>query len=321
VLYVGNERSVLNQNSKSMHALSSWFLSERAQRTVERTVLYSAILGFLVHLGCIFATHLGWLPPNWLGTEWTNPISAVYTPFSFILVYEVYLVVYYLPRSITTYVVKQYEIVTLILIRRLFKDLAEISVSDQWFVLQQDVDFTYDLVASLVLFFMLFLFHRRNKRLLAVRDESALASSDKRLQSFLFFKNGLAAILAPTLLVLVVYSFGSWFWDVLQSHGQEIPHIPNVNSIFFDRFFTLLIAVDVLLLLISLLHTDEFHKIIRNSGFIISAILIRLSFGVTGWPSTLLLVAAVVFGWLMLVIYDLYESIDAEPDSTALSSH
>jgi hypothetical protein len=46
-----------------------------------------------------------------------------------------------------------------------------------------------------------------------------------------------------------------------------------------------------------------------------------LSFGVTGWPSTLLLVAAVVFGWLMLVIYDLYESIDAEPDSTALSSH
>jgi len=70
-----------------------------------------------------------------------------------------------------------------------------------------------------------------------------------------------------------------------------------------------------------LLHTDEFHKIIRNSGFIISAILIRLSFGVTGWPSTLLLVAAVVFGWLMLVIYDLYESIDAEPDSTALSSH
>jgi hypothetical protein len=70
-----------------------------------------------------------------------------------------------------------------------------------------------------------------------------------------------------------------------------------------------LIAVDVLLLLISLLHTDEFHKIIRNSGFIISTVLIRLSFGVTGWPSTLLLVAAVVFGWLMLAIYDAYERV------------
>jgi uncharacterized membrane protein YdjX (TVP38/TMEM64 family) len=92
-----------------------------------------------------------------------------------------------------------------------------------------------------------------------------------------------------------------------------------VNTVFFEQFFTVLIAVDVLLLLISLLHTDEFHKIIRNSGFIISAILIRLSFGVTGWPSTLLLVAAVVFGWLMLVIYDAYESIDLESDSTDLS--
>ena len=47
----------------------------------------------------------------------TNPIAAIYTPFSFILVYEVFLVVYYLPRSISQYIRKQYEIITLIIVR------------------------------------------------------------------------------------------------------------------------------------------------------------------------------------------------------------
>jgi hypothetical protein len=228
----------------------------------------------------------------------------------------VYLVVYYLPRSITTYVVKQYEIVTLILIRRLFKDLSEISVSEEWFGLQQDINFTFDLVASLALFFLLFLFHRRNKRLALTLQEPL--DNNPKLRSFVRLKRWLATLLAPALLLMVVFSFGSWLLHV----GKESlvdTHLPNVNTVFFEQFFTVLIAVDVLLLLISLLHTDEFHKIIRNSGFIISAILIRLSFGVTGWPSTLLLVAAVVFGWLMLVIYDAYESIDSESDSTASS--
>ncbi len=299
-----------------MDTVSQWFLSDRAQRTVERVVLYLAIAGFLVHLGLVAGIKWGWLASDLLGVDWSNPISAIYTPFSFILVYEVYLVVYYLPRSITTYVVKQYEIVTLILIRRLFKDLSEISVSEEWFGLQQDINFTFDLAASLALFFLLFLFHRRNKRLALTLLEPL--DNNPKLRSFVRLKRWLATLLAPALLLMVVFSFFSWLLHV----GKESlvdTHLPNVNTVFFEQFFTVLIAVDVLLLLISLLHTDEFHKIIRNSGFIISAILIRLSFGVTGWPSTLLLVAAVVFGWLMLVIYDAYESIDAESGSTASS--
>jgi hypothetical protein len=70
--------------------------------------------------------------------------------------------------------------------------------------------------------------------------------------------------------------------------------------------------VDVILLLFSFFHTDEFHKIIRNSGFIISTILIRLSFSVEGLLNTLLIAAAIVFGLLMLVIYNKYESREAK---------
>ena len=58
---------------------------------------------------------------------------AIYTPFSFILIYEIYLLIYYLPRSITTYISKQYEIITLIVIRRIFKDISNISLQDDLF--------------------------------------------------------------------------------------------------------------------------------------------------------------------------------------------
>jgi len=65
--------------------------------------------------------------------------------------------------------------------------------------------------------------------------------------------------------------------------------------------------VDVILLLISFFYTDKFHKIIRNSGFVVSTILIRMSFGVSGLISTILIVAAVLFGLAIIVIHNKYQ--------------
>ena len=53
----------------------------------------------------------------------TNPISGIYTPFSIILYYEIFLLIYYLPRSFTTSILKQFEIISLIVIRRIFYDI------------------------------------------------------------------------------------------------------------------------------------------------------------------------------------------------------
>jgi hypothetical protein len=47
----------------------------------------------------------------------------------------------------------------------------------------------------------------------------------------------------------------------------------------------------------------------RNSGFVISTILIRMSFGVSGLISTVLIVAAVLFGLAIIKIHNKYEKI------------
>lgn len=81
----------------------------------------------------------------------------------------------------------------------------------------------------------------------------------------------------------------------------------TINNLFFDEFFTVLILVDVVLLLISFFYTDKFHKIIRNSGFVVSTILIRMSFGVSGLISTILIVLAVLFGLAIIIIHNKFE--------------
>jgi len=108
-------------------------LSTGTQRKSERIFLIIAILSFLIHLSIIFLVNFRIINLEGTAELFKNPIAAIYTPFSFILVYEVYLLNYYLPRSLTTYVNKQYEIILLIIMRRLFKDLAKLEISSDFF--------------------------------------------------------------------------------------------------------------------------------------------------------------------------------------------
>ena len=139
-----------------LNKTNQFFLSSNSKKKIERIILYVALVGFFFHLSLIYLSKFGiidFLPESDL---LTNPISAIYTPFSFILIYEVYLLIYYLPKSFTTYITKQYEIITLIIIRKLFKDLSSLELSSDWFVIKGDLQFTYDLLASIILFYLIY---------------------------------------------------------------------------------------------------------------------------------------------------------------------
>ena len=135
----------------------------------------------------------------------------------------------------------------------------------------------------------------------------------QNLEKFVNFKRLIAVCLVPILLVLAFYSLGDWSYKLLLQGGGNFDGLKNVNSVFFDEFFTILIIVDVILLLVSFFYTDKFHKVIRNSGFVISTILIRLSFSVDGLVNTALIVFAVGFGLLILAIHNIYEKQEMEP--------
>ena len=277
------------------------FLSEKMREKAENIILKLALLSFFIHLVIIYLIKFDFLTLPLNSELLINPISAVYTPFSFILIYEVYLLIYYLPKSFTTYITKQYEIITLIIIRKLFKDLSALEVSANWFEIKGDLQFTYDLLASLLLFYLIFLFQKQGKQ--KVMQKTGIKGV---IEKFIKKKKLIAVILVPLFFIMALYTLIDWTAGISVA-SNKLPSFESINNLFFDQFFTILILVDVVLLLISFFYTDQFHKIIRNSGFVISTILIRMSFGVTGLISTILIVVAVLFGLAIIVIHNKYE--------------
>ncbi len=288
-----------------MKKVFSNFLSEEFRERAERVIIGIAIISFLLHLLVIFLVSQNIIHLSSKLTK--SPISAVYTPFSFILIYEVFLLVFYLPRSISIYIGKQYEIITLIVIRRIFKDIGNIEMSTNWFKLENDLQFTYDVLTTLILFFLIHLFYKKIEKQ-GGEETSKILDGIIRINKFIKLKKSIAMILIPVLVVLAIYSFANWGLSSVQNHWNNITTFKNINNIFFEDFFMLLIVIDVILLLFSFFYSDKFHKIIRNSGFIISTILIKLSFSVDGVVNNALIVGAVLFGYLILFIHNLYKN-------------
>lgn len=279
-------------------------LSPKTKERTEETILVIAIVSYVVHLLLILlnAQDIIQLDQNFF----KNPIAAIYTPFSFILLYEVYLLIYFLPKSITVYIGKQYEIITLIVIRRIFKDIAYVELTSDWFRDENDLQFTFDVLTSLILFFLIFLFYKSIKK----KDYKSINQPTEEglnIRKFVLLKKTLAVILVPILVVLAFYTLINWGLITYSNYGLGITKFKKINNIFFDEFFTVLIIVDVLLLLFSFFYSGKFHKIIRNSGFVISTILIKVSFLSTGIVNNLLIIGAVLFGYMILIIHNMYE--------------
>ncbi|GGE39560.1 hypothetical protein [Psychroflexus planctonicus] len=291
----------MNSFSTKLTQIQEQLLSEKISEKAEQVIVYIAIVSFLIHLSIIAVVDLDFLNLGAYEELTINPISALYTPFSIILIYEVYLLVFYLPKSITNYIGKQYEIITLILIRKIFYDLSNLEFSENWFSIQGDLQFTVDIVATLLLFTLIFFFYKIDQK---NRTESSAISI--KTKKYIKIKRLFASLLVPIIIVLALFSLGSWIYETGLNPEDVGSSLKSLNSIFFDDFFTVLILTDVLLLLFSFLQTNQFSRVIRNSGFIISTVLIKLSFSADGILNTILIVVAVSFGVLILLIYNMF---------------
>jgi hypothetical protein len=89
-----------------------------------------------------------------------------------------------------------------------------------------------------------------------------------------------------------------------------ITTVRDFNKIFYNEFFVALIIVDVLILIASFKYTDRYSLLIRNTGFVVTTVMIRISFSTDGLANVLLLISGVAFGVTVLYLYSLYDKID-----------
>ena len=259
-------------------------LNPKVRRRVESSLVTTALVLFGVHLA-LYGVHALWglgLPDS----LFAHPLQTLYTPFSVILIAEVYLLVYYLPTSFARSLGKQVEIVALIEIRSVFKDLDNTS---QW---PWESAFFPHMLSALVLGGMLVVFYH-----LLPRRKARIEESD--LKQFVRFKTSLAGLLAVAFVVLSMYSLGTWIWEIVTTPD----HLhTDLNHVFYNEFFTALILVDVLLLVVSFRYLDDFGMVLRNSGFIVATILLRRALGIEPWHALAYEATAVFLAVGMLLL-------------------
>ena len=275
--------------------------SENNRKKIESFTIWSASIGFIFHLSLVLLNNNSIINIGNESLLLTNPISAIYTPFSIILYYEIFLLIFYLPRSFTTSILKQFEIISLIVIRRIFYDIPKLDLgSNNWFENADNLQITYDLICILILFFLIYLFNY-------VKSNIDIKKT-KNIDKFIDSKKIISVLLIPVMILLFIIGLYNWYSIGISTNFASSFYY--VNEVFYNTFFSILIIADVFILLLSFLYTERYSQIMRNTGFIICTILIRLSFSSTGLTNLLLIISSVLFGLLILKIYSLMNKIE-----------
>ncbi len=272
------------------------FLNEAVAHRVETSIIVLAVVGYLVHLGLIGLGHFGWLDLS-QAALFQDPISAIYTPFSFILIYEVFLLVYHLPNSFTASIAIQYEVVSLLIARDIFHDIAELETGGNWYISMDNLYLVLDATGLLLILLGIYGFHR-------LRLCSPRVPVNAGIRRFIAIKQAMAMALLPVVIGMLGYATGDWVLSAVNNHSMMLSEFKDINKVFYDDFFKVLIMVDVLVLLLSLPYSTSYAQVMRNTGFVISTILIRLSFTSAPILDILLVVSGIGFGVLTLVIYN-----------------
>jgi hypothetical protein len=276
--------------------------SEVNRKKIEGFTIWSATVGFIFHLSLVLLNNYSIINIGNESLLLTNPISAIYTPFSIILYYEIFLLIFYLPRSFTTSILKQFEIISLIIIRRIFYDIPKLNLdSNDWFQNPDNLQITYDLISILILFFLIYLFN-------FVKSKIENKKGIKNIDRFIDSKKIISVILIPVMIILFIIGLYNLYSIGMSSNFASSFYY--VNEVFYNTFFSILIIADVFILLLSFLYTERYSQIMRNTGFIICTILIRLSFSSSGLTNLLLIISSVLFGLLILKIYSLMNKIE-----------
>lgn len=290
--------------------------SPLVRRRLERVVVAAAAVGFLVHLLAItVARLLPDLPQTVFRGLDESPLHAVYTPFSVILFYEVLLLVFALAASHTGEIAKQYQIISLIVVRRVFKDIGSFSELENWLAEPEAVRGVLIDMGGAVLMFAIvtaFTFLRH------VQPKSPIR---RDLQGFIELKKGVAVLLMVVLLALAAINFASWLGLV---HGLPLliaPPPEDVGLFFFPRFFEFMIFTDVFLMIVSLAYYDRYEYVFRNAGFVISTVLLRVSLS-TPKPYDLLLgLIAMLYGLMVLSVFAGYSWIERSRTAESAGGH
>ena len=267
-------------------------MGDFSEEYIRKVVMVFAVVGFFVHIVMWALFETGNITITGEASELVkSPLSTLYTPFSILLVYEVYQLIRTIPDSFSSSVGKQYEIATLLVVRDILKRLSEVENSEGWKI-SSDLGFLLvECAAFLVLLYTSLTYFR-----ISSSSEKSEQMADN-VAIFVEAKRGIANAMLLIFLAMAAYSFYTWV-DSVQDGGGSVSRV-----IFFLDFFTFLILADILILLISYWFYTDFGNLARNTGFVLSTVIIRVAISSEGISSMILFTLSGLLGIAILRMF------------------
>lgn len=271
-------------------ALFQRFLGHSANEKLRIACIRAAIAGFLIHLLLCFVYQFEWLSLSAKTSGlFDSYLDALYTPFSIFLAYEVYELIRTIPKSFTNSIGKQFEIITLLVVRDILKRLSDIDASVSSSIDESITTLAVECVAFMVLFCTALFFNS------VQREENPNVGKDEQLDNFISQKKNLAIVLLGVYALVALYSLSTWSYALFQGDGS------TNRMIFFLDFFTVLIMADILILLVSYQYITDFSHLARNTGFILSTVILRVAIASPGISGAFLFILAGCLGSAVLL--------------------
>jgi len=243
----------------------------------ERAISGALVIIFLVSLAGIELKRQGLLPAFLMHITPDSHFHAVSVAFTLVLILEVIGLILILPCSFSKAMGKQFEILSLILLRNSFKELVNlpepIHVTSDWTPILHLVS---DGVGALLIFGLLGVYDRLQP------GKTKMARTGHARYSFIASKK----LVALVLLVIFLALGGKAIWEGV--HGQH-------NFDFFDTFYTVLLFADILLVLLSQRYLPGYLPVFRNSGYALATLGIRLALAAPPYYNTLLGVGSALY--------------------------
>jgi hypothetical protein len=292
-----------------------WTWCENAHDTIfrpyhrlmlKRVVIWLSLLSFVTHIVLIFLARLLHAPAGWAEALGPDYLAAIATPFNVILFYEVMTLIGALPNSTTKSIASQYEIVSLIFLREVLRDISHIEefITTRHFSMET-LPLFLNMWGSVLMYLMVAIFRHvaaqragRSVAQLPTWETIRLIRQKKAVSSLL-------AVLLTGMAAWNIGLFGRTFIRILAT-GQG--RLESATS-FYNDMFTVMVFTDVLVLILLLLFTGRYEMVFRNAGYVVSIVVIRFAL-TEGFPyGAPLALMAMLFGTATVMIYNYHVSV------------
>lgn len=244
------------------------------------------VAAYLLSLLVIELNRQGLLPGPLAEVVPRNHFGAVDLAFTLLLVVEVLGLVFVLAESVAKSVGKQFELLSLIFLRKAFLQFAEFGEPIVWDEISDALlHMLADATGALLVFVVLGFYYQAQRHRKITEDE-------REQESFVGAKKVVAFLLLIAFLGLAIHNVRG------QLVGDPYP--------FFEAFYLLLIFSDILIVLIAFRYSSSFRVLFRNSGFAAATVVIRLALTAPPYINALLGVGAALFALGITLAYNAF---------------